>query len=243
MKITALTFTCRRDAEKAALTAQLLPATWRRVWCVSAADADMPVPEGTEKLVADFDRGKNLIGEAAVAGMRDVYLRFADDVETDALIKLDSDTALWRPEAFSAPLEFAGVDFVYVRRYFVEGRLTANGCCYAMSKRALHRLRTLDAKKECAGKLGAEDVVFSSFITVKNVDLVYCQLDKARCHWSVAPFVSRSALLSHLGYYSTDEARGILREMCALLGRVEPNADAFAKKLEAFQNERGSKKA
>ena len=57
MNIICLTFTCARDAERAAFHQKFLPENWRKIWCVEPKDALLPVPAGTEKLVRAFPRG------------------------------------------------------------------------------------------------------------------------------------------------------------------------------------------
>ena len=219
MKIIALTFTCARDAKRAAFHQKFLPTHWRKIWCVESADKDIPAPEGTEILVRDFPRGGTLRGNAAIYGMRDVFLELA--AECDLLVKLDSDTVLFRPQAWTAPFEYAGAAFTYIRRYDAESRLLANGCAYAVSRRALLRLRNFYEESEIPEKMtGHEDLIFSSFWTAfpRNRDLTLCQLDKDKFHWCAKPYYGADCLGAHLGYVS--EADDFAR--CEAAGYFSP---------------------
>jgi hypothetical protein len=235
MKIVCLTFTCPRDAAKAALCGAFLPKAWARVWCVETAHADMPVPAGVEKLVADFPRGGSLRYAPALDGMAKVFSGFAD--KCDCLVKLDSDTVLWRPEAWTSAIEHAGTDFVYIRRNFIEGRLFANGNAYSLSRRALERMRNFKASVHAAKNRydGHEDRVFSAYITTDNVDLVFCQLDKMKCHWRATPYYGADCLCSHYGYISFDQAREKAAKMCKIIECEMPDVSAYVDELKAWE--------
>lgn len=239
--ITALTYTFPKDAVKAALTGALLPASWRRVWCVESRHADMPVPEGVEKLVRDFPRGGTLGGAAALEGMARVFSEFADEAEpTRLLVKLDSDTALWRPEAWTLPFLSADVDFTYIRRHYVEGRLLANGCCYALSKRALKRFAGFDPARSARKYKLAEDLAFSSFLTLENVDLTFAQIDKSKCFMRSAPYGGADAFCAHLGYFKTSEAVSIVSAHLKTLGKDVPDVGGYVAQLEAYARTKAS---
>lgn len=203
MKIICLTFTCARDAERAAFHQKFLPANWRKIWCVESKDADLPVPAETEKLVRDFPRGGSLRQVEAIRGMRAVFLELAN--ECDLLVKLDSDTALFRPEAFTVPAEVADTDFTYIRRHTAESRLLANGCCYAVSERALRRLKNFDEARDIPPAFGGhEDLIFSAFwtggIVPENRDLTLCQIDKKKVWWSIKTYAGNDIFAGHFGY-------------------------------------------
>lgn len=225
MKTYCATFTCRRDAERAAYHARHLPKDWECVWIVESRDADAcahAAPPGTEILVRAFDRGKSLRGNAAVEGMAAVFLELAERREADLVIKLDSDTELFRPEAFTEPARAAGVDFTYIRRLTVEGRLTANGCCYAMSRRAVLRLRDFSAEKYARPNFdGHEDLIFSAFFTTIHKDLTLCQIDKKRWSWCQARRIAADTYGAHNGYLSPD-ADFALCERIRAMQRVAP---------------------
>lgn len=210
MNIICLTFTFPRDFARAACHQRFLPAAWRKIWCVESADrtaARAAAPAGTEILPRDFPRGKTLRGDDAVEGMRRVFLELA--AQCELLVKLDSDTALFRPEAWTAPAEAADVDFTYLRRYEAESRLLANGCAYAVSRRALLRLKNFyaDGDNIPAGFAGHEDLLFSAFWTAlpRNRDLTLCQLNKDKFHWCAKPYYGADCLGAHLGYVSQEE--------------------------------------
>lgn len=206
-----LTFTFPRDFRRAAFHASLLPKWWRRVWCVESAHADAAraaAPAGTEILVRDFPRGGTLRSDAALLGMRDVYLELAERPECDLLVKLDSDTAIFRPDAWTAPFYSADADFTYIRRHHAESRLLANGCCYAVSRRALRRLVNFSIETDAPAAFeGHEDYVFSAFWTARrdNRDLTLCQIDKRKIWWAARRYEGADCFAAHCGYVSEDE--------------------------------------
>lgn len=226
MKIYCATFTCARDAERAAYHARHLPEDWEHVWIIESRDADAcahAAPPGTEILVREFDRGASLRGNSAVEGMAAVFREFAERREADLVIKLDSDTEIFRPEAFTEPARAAGVDFTYVRRLSVEGRLLANGCCYAMSRRAVLRLREFSTEKHARPNFaGHEDLIFSAFFTVAQKDLTLCQIDKTRWSWSEAPRIAADTYGAHNGYLSPAADFALCEQIRALRAAYSP---------------------
>lgn len=206
MRVICLTFTYPKDAARAAYHQKFLPKDWRKIWCIESKDTGMSVPEGTETLVRDFPRGGSLRHGEAIEGMRRVYLELAE--ECDLLIKLDSDTALFRPEAFTAPAEFAGADFTYVRRFAAESRLLANGCCYAVSRRALLRLAQNFYPEGIPTRFeGHEDLIFSAFWAAYQRDLTLCQIDKTKWWWCCKPYRGSDVFGGHFGYVSPEQDR------------------------------------
>lgn len=235
MKKIALTFTCPRDAVKAAYlgAASFFAPSVRRIWCVESKHADMPIPTGVERLVVDFNRGRSLRGTAAIAGIAEVYGLLAD--QADALIKIDSDTLLLRPSAFWAPIEAAYVDFVYIRRYFVEGRLLANGNCYALSRRGLERASCIDAEQAAKKYDGHEDKCFSTWLLRDNVDLTSCQIDRTKCHWHITPYAGRDLIAAHFGYESTDAVLARARAALAIHGCSLPDMSEYEKAFKDWR--------
>lgn len=232
MDVVCLTFTYPKDAPKAAICGALLPAGWRRVWCVEPKHADMPVPDGVEKIVADFPRGGTLRYKPAILGMAKVYAGF----DCDCLIKLDSDTAMWRTDAFVAPIEFSDVDFVYIRRNKNEDGY-ANGNAYAMSRRAVSRVggfSTLFTPALIDRYLGNEDRVFSAFLIDRNPDLTCCQINKAKCGWHMCAYTAPDCIASHYGYVSFGEAKGHIADMCRALNRDIPDISGYLGKLKIW---------
>lgn len=210
MNTIVLTFTYPADAEKAAIGASFLPKSWRKIWCVESAHvSQITPPEGVELLVRDFPRGNTLRGDGAVNAQAQIYRELG--AECDCLVKLDSDTVLFRPEAFTAPCEFSDVDFTYIRRHHFESRLLANGCCYAMSRRAIERLATFPAEHPKNFK-GHEDLIFSEFFTCQHKDLTLCQIDKTKVYWHTKPSMSSRHFAAHYGYITTAQMRALLVE-------------------------------
>lgn len=239
-EIVCITFTYPRDAGKAAVFGAMLPKEWRRVWCLESKDAGMPVPEGVEVLLADFPRGGSLKDAGAIIGMREVYLRLLRDFKNArCFIKLDSDTALYCPRAWTAPILESGADFTFVRRKACEGSGLANGCCYAMSRAAIERLSRFYPYGIPAQFRGHEDLIFSAFFTNIETDLQSCSLDKMRVSWSVREYFNADILAGHYGYYSFDDACTMLKRTLEENGRgaefTFPRVSEYLEKLRAYK--------
>lgn len=210
MNVISITFTYPADAGKAAFSSGLLPASWHKVWCVESRHADLiRVPKGVELLVRDFPRGNTLRGDACVNAQAAIFRELGE--RCDCLVKLDSDTVLFRPDAFTAPCQFADIDFTYIRRHHFQSRLLANGCCYAMSKRATERLGAFP-KKHPENFAGHEDLIFSEFFTCQNKDLTLCQIDKTKVYWHTAKSMSPAHFAAHYGYIATSEMLSLAEE-------------------------------
>lgn len=232
MRTVCLTFTYPKDAEKAALCGALVPPDWDRVWCVEPKHAEMPVPHGVKKLVADFPRGGTLRHKPAILGMAEVFSGFSGACE--CLVKLDSDTVIWRPEAFTAPVEHSDADFVFIRRWKNEDGY-ANGNAYALSRRALGRMAMFGG---VAGHglteryYGHEDRVFSAFLIERNTDLTACPLKKEKCHWHAKKYARADCVAAHYGYVHLGEVRDEIAGMCRALGRDIPDISGYLEKLK-----------
>ncbi len=206
-KIVCITFTYPADAVRAARNSTLLPKHWKLIWCIEPKHADMPIPDGVEALVADFPRGGTLRDAAAVYAMAKVYVDMQTKYDADVVIKLDSDTALFQPHAWTKPIMECSADFVYIRRSFAEGRLLCNGCCYSMGRRAIERLKLRFYPNGIPAKFnGHEDLVFSSFFNAIEVDLYCSQINKERVYLCVRPYEEADTLAAHMGYISQSEA-------------------------------------
>lgn len=234
-EVVCLTFTFPRDAAKAAMFYPLLPKEWEKVWCVEPKHKEMPVPAGVKVMVADFPRGGSLKDAAAILGMRAVYETLLKQFpKAKAFIKLDSDTALFRPSAFVAPILESDCDFVFVRRKACEGRNLANGCCYAMSRKAIERLGRMYPNGIPSNFNGHEDLVFSSFFTSEETDLVWCGLDKMKVSWSVREYYGADALAGHYGYYTIEQARERALKVAPRLAATLPAARDYAAEVRAW---------
>lgn len=225
MKIACLTFTFPRDYEMARRHAITLPPEWQKIWCVESKDetsARAAAPAGTQILVADFPRGESLRRNAAVHGMRRVFQKIIAS-GFDGIVKLDSDTALFRPRAWSAPLEFAGTDFTYISRWEKESRLLANGCAYTLSARAVSRLS--DKLFYPAGIpnqfKGHEDLIFSAWLTAFQRDLTTCRLDKNRVHWKCKAYNGKDILAAHYGYIREIAAQDFQKKLALIRNAAE----------------------
>lgn len=222
MKTCCITWTCERDFSLAMRHLALVPDDWTVVWVVSGVDYEKfknRVPARVELWRCDFNRGGTLRGNDAIRGMRAVFKVVAQR-GFDCIVKLDSDTALFEPRAFSAPIEFCNCDFAYIRRNEEEGssRLTANGCCYAMSARALARI--------CDNEIffpngipeqfgGHEDLIFSAFLTAYQRDLCFAQINKNSVYMRINRIPAGTAICAHYGYLREEAEALFTAELAA----------------------------
>lgn len=128
-------FTCRRDVD-------LLPVQYAAIqsaapgspvwYAVDSADADMPLPEGSERIVTPWGRGGNLRGLPALLGILRTFTTAA--IETHRTpVKIDSDIIL-RGSEWLSPLVDDSADLVGVSP---GGLFCASGACYGISPRIL----------------------------------------------------------------------------------------------------------
>lgn len=207
LNIACLTFTCRRDAEMAARHSALVPPHWKKFWCVTPEDANIPHPRNVTILPRAFDRGGSLRWEPAITGMRNTWLELLA-LDFDVFVKMDSDCALFRPDAFEMPMTCSDTDFTYIRRMEKEGRLFCNGCCYAFSRRACELLRdeTFYPRGIPKQLRGHEDLIFSAFWTAYRRELNFCQIRKDKVFWKVKPYFEPDIIAAHYGYVKKQAA-------------------------------------
>lgn len=207
-----LIFTYPRDFSLAARAILSVARTWKRTglvnppkyyWCVHKRDAeaargfvrnwadtvpaDTPRPEIIEHA---FDAGGHLQSLSACGGMKRVFWDMFFDKEhprgLDALIKLDSDVIMLRPEQWTMPWAVNRADYVYTPQapckqvasdedpLATDGSEPAVcshlGCgwCYLISSYAAHIIGMFPAdkfKRIVSRNYGAEDRVFGRVLT------------------------------------------------------------------------------
>lgn len=233
----AITYTCKRDLLKAWIMHSTLPKDWFKIWVVSESDSEMPIPFGVRRVVKKFNRGHGLNLPESVLAMKELYVEIAKEMtDSDLLVKIDSDTVLYRPDAFTAPFRAGSVDFTYIRRHFNEGRLLCNGCCYAVNKRALERLGRVSDKvwNEVFSKFKGEDMVFSAIWNVYNTDLMTCQINKKMGYLCCEPYHDKKMIFGHYGYMTATKMFGEV-EYAEKLTENKFNFDELLENIETLR--------
>lgn len=203
-KFSIVIFTCARDFERAKRAANTARDNWgktgskmpRFVFAVHASESALAreALPGEELFFHNFNAGGSLRYSEAIHGMRSIYRQVFRD-ECDAILKLDSDTLLYRPQCFTDPVLSSGVGFVAVRRYAVDSTTLGtapkdkpilnlcNGCAYMMTKEAFGYIdgahpSLIDAAIHEAN--GHEDLFFSRMFSA--CDAVFCShISKQLC--------------------------------------------------------------
>lgn len=230
MKVAILTFTYPKDAIKASIGLQLIPKEWDVFWALDKKDEDMPVPERVKKIITEFPRGERLNSNEMIYGFRDLLfdLTKEDGKGYDVVIKLDSDTSIFKPEVFVDPIELGGSDFVYIRRTPNECRIpVSNGICYSMTRRAVEYLRNVDFTNLILEYNGAEDEILSHFFAAYHPWPLISQIDKFLVDWSVQPFGTEKTIAGHYGYVSNNQMLARTNEILKIQGRPELDNDAI----------------
>lgn len=234
MKICAVVFTYPGDYPKAIrLTQNMKDYVDDIFFCIESKHKDVPLPNWVTPLVFDFDRCFQLHGTEAIIGMKKVYTQLIDN-GYDAVIKLDSDTLVLRPDQFITPLEL-GSDFVYIKRYTKtkEGEHVrrCNGCCYALSANAVKLLNEYPSNIFDAVMYQNdrhEDMVFSTLLT--NIPEVHIhEVNKSKVWWSVMPYRKSDCIVCHFGYCDIARIDEELKQFAPLSRDI-----AFSKETNDF---------
>lgn len=235
MKVAILTFTYPKDVVKASIGLQLIPKDWDVFWALDIKDQDMPVPNRVEKIITSFPRGERLNSNEMIYGFRDILfdLTNKDGKNYDVVIKLDSDTSIFKPEVFIDPIRLGGSDFVYIRRMPTECRIpVSNGICYAMTRRAIEYLRNVDFTNLILEYNGAEDEIISHFFAAYHPWPLISQIDKFLVDWSVQPFGTEKTVAGHYGYVSNNQMLARTNEILRIQGRPEIDSKAILEYIE-----------
>lgn len=212
MKICAVVFTYPGDYLKAARLPQSICDYVDKVFfCIESKDVHVPIPQWATQLVVDFDRCYQLHGTEAIIGMKRVY-KMLVEMGYDAIVKIDSDTVVFRPEQIIKPLEL-GSDYVYIRRIMRNKNgafiRRANGCCYGMSANlinALHKIPSKILDDVMIANDRHEDLVFSNLFT-EVVSANVHDINKLKVWWSAAPYREPDCIIGHFGYCDIDRIK------------------------------------
>lgn len=217
MKIACVTFTYPKDAIKAFIGLQLLPKNWDIYWVIDEKDKDMPIPSNVKKVITSFDRGHHLNSKEMIYGFVNILQQLSK--EYDIILKLDSDTSLYKPECFISPIINSHSDFVYIRRTPNEYVTPiSNGICYSFSSRCISYLTGVDYTKLIMIHNGSEDSIISHFLSSIHPWPLLSQIDKSRIDWSTTPFIDEKTIAGHYGYINNndmlDRTNQILKLQC-----------------------------
>ena len=139
-KVAIVTFTYPKDAVRAYLGLQVIPKEWDVFWALEKKDVYMPIPKGVNVIETSAPRGSHLDSLEFNYECIDLFRSLANR-GYDIVMKLDSDTMIFKPDIYTWPIVEAGVDFIYVRRKVTEFPHLllplCSGICYAFSKRCL----------------------------------------------------------------------------------------------------------
>ena len=250
MKTCAVVFTYPGDYPKAIRLTQSLKNHLDTIFfCIESRDKNVPLPEWVTPLVVDFDRCRQLHGTQAIIGMKAVYTMLVEQMKYDAVLKIDSDTIILRPEQFITPIEL-GSDYAYIRRLMAtdkKGRFVrrCNGCAYMMSANAIREMNKIPPERFdeiLFTNDRHEDLVFSNFFTeLPSVNIH--DIDKRKVWWSVMPYRKQDCICCHFGYVDMERIREELTDINPLiLDEVfsEANED-YLNKFYAYCNDNNIK--
>lgn len=235
MKIACVTFTYPNDAIKAFIGSKLLPKEWDIYWALDEKDKDMPVPSNVNKIITHFDRGQHLNSKEMIYGFIDMLNQLSE--KYDIVLKLDSDTSLYKPECFINPIVDSNSDFVYIRRTPAEYvAQISNGICYSLSKRCISYLLGVDYTKLIMIHNGSEDSIISHFLSHIHPWPLLSQIDKTRCDWGMAEYINENTIAGHYGYVSNNEMLSRTNKILEKQNKPQLNAnelmnDSFIKEF------------
>lgn len=209
MKIACITFTYPKDAIKAIISRQLIPKDWDHYWVVEEKDKDMPIPEGVKLIVTQAKRGTHLDSREFCKEYFKVLINLQRTGMYDIIVKVDSDTAVYKMDPFVWPIINCGVDFVYIKNIFISKdknnknsvKELCNGICYAFNARILN---VFIKENKLIDKLierfrGQEDLVISTFIKSLKFPLI-CNVDRSLVDWCTNRRNDEHTVVGHYGY-------------------------------------------
>ncbi len=206
MRSCALVFTYPGDYERAIYCIQpLIDKVDSIFFCIESAHADFPLPNWITPIIADFNRCTSLHGAEAIFGIKSVY-KMLNDQGYDCILKVDSDTMIFRPECFTNPIE-TGADFVFIKRLenpvpeYAAAR-TANGMAYAIDRAGIACLNSTDSNtfdKIMFQYDRHEDLTFSTILTT-NRFIQVSEIPKFKIYFSVAPYRKSDIIAAHFGH-------------------------------------------
>lgn len=230
MKSCAVIFTYPNDYIKTCYLCSTIKDCVDDVYfCIETKHKDVPIPSWAKQLIVDFDRCGSLHGCESIIGQKAVYKKLALEMDYDLVLKIDADTAVFKPDCFIKAIEI-GSDFAFIRRgrEEVHGINACNGCCYAMSKAAIKELEKANSSEFDSLMLQLdrhEDLVFSLFFANKN-SLYRHEINKNKVWLAARPYRESDIIAGHYGYVDLER----LQDEIKMLG------DDFFNKIYTNEN-------
>lgn len=206
MRSCALVFTYPGDYERAIYCIQPLVGKVDTIFfCIESAHTNFPLPSWVTPIIADFNRCVSLHGAEAIFGIKSVY-KMLNERGYDCILKVDSDTMIFRPECFIGPIE-TGADFVFIKRFENPSNTnpaarTANGMAYAINKTGVTCLNSTESAlfdKTMFQYDRHEDLTFSSLLTT-NRFIQTSEIPKFKIYFSVGPYRKSDIIAAHFGH-------------------------------------------
>lgn len=213
MRTCALVFTYPGDYERAVYCIKpLIDKVDSIFFCIESEHADFPLPIWVTPIIADFNRCKSLHGAEAIFGIKSVY-KMLNEKGYDCILKVDSDTMIFRPECFLDPIE-TGADFTFIKRFEntnanMPHARTANGMAYALSKAGVSCLNSTES--DVFDRImfqydRHEDLTFSSILTT-NRFIQTSEIPKFKIFFSVGPYRKSDIIAAHFGHCDIDRIK------------------------------------
>lgn len=205
MRSCALVFTYPGDYERAVYCIQpLVDKVDSIFFCIESEHTDFPLPSWVTPIIADFNRCSSLHGAEAIFGVKSVY-KMLNERGYDCILKVDSDTMIFRPECFLDPIEI-GADFTFIKRFENNDAnpnvRTASGMAYGISKAAVTCLNSTDSAtfdKIMFQYDRHEDLTFSAILT-SNRFIQTSEIPKFKIYFSVGPYRKSDIIAAHFGH-------------------------------------------
>lgn len=241
MKIACITFTYPKDGVKAIISRQLVPKEWDHYWILEERHKDMPIPEGVKTIYTKAPRGKHLDSKEFCYEYFGILKRLKDE-KYDIIIKLDSDTALYKPDRYIWPVVNCGVDFVYIKNISVkrEKKLIAelcNGICYTINPRVVDLFKI---KQSLLDPIidqfkGQEDLIINKFFRVLKFPLT-CNIDRTLCDWCTRRRKDKHVIVGHYGYEDNTNMINCVNEILEAQGREPIKLETISPYIEKLTN-------
>lgn len=224
MKIACITFTYPDDGIKAIIGRQLIPKEWDHYWIVEKRHEYMPIPEGVKKITTHCNRGTHL-NDGEFCKEYFEILKQLKHMGYDIIVKVDSDTALYKPECFVWPIEHCGVDYTYIKQCIIKPEgidQLCNGICYGLNSRIVD---CFDYEKKFLDEVitlykGAEDFVMTRFLSDIKFPVV-CNIDRLLIDWCSKRRTDDKVIAGHYGYNGNTNMINCVNEILLAQGREQ----------------------
>lgn len=242
MKSCIVVFTYPNEYPRMALFLSLLKDKVDDIYaCIESKHKDYPLPSFMKPLIFDFNRGRGLDGSEGCIGIKLVYGKLAA-MGYDIIFKVDSDTIVFKPEAFLGPIK-NGSDFACIRRMSANNSITglANGFCYCLSKNAVEFLNKVpkeDIDKALIDVKYAEDLFFSKLMVNQN-EIYRVELNKEKTWLAARPYRKSDCIAGHFGYVDIPRTIEELNYINPnLLGKIYTEENkAYISKIKSYCDE------